>query len=112
MAEYRMTITVSEHGHRDVAEDRMEQLLEAFERAHPEVGAVVGANYHRGRLDATFLIDAPSAREANDLGSDVFASAMADAGLELTKIIEINCAAVGETSADDADRDLVAAWSG
>jgi hypothetical protein len=109
MPEYRMTITVSEHGHCDVAENRMEQLLDAFYETHPEVGAVVGANYHLDRLDATFSIDAPSAREANDLGTQVFVEAYTASGLEVTEIIEINCVAVGEASVEEADRELVAA---
>jgi hypothetical protein len=109
MPEYRMTITVSEHGHSDVAESRMEQLLEAFYETHPEVGAVVGANYHLDRLDATFSIDAPNAREANGLGTKVFVEAYTASGLEVTEIIEINCVAVGEASVEEADRDLVAA---
>jgi hypothetical protein len=109
MSEYRLTITVSEHGRKDVAEERMEQLLDAFHHVHPEVGAVIGANFHLGRLDATFSIDAPSAQEANELGSQVFVEAFGESGLEVTEVIEINCVAVGEASVEEADRDLVGA---
>jgi hypothetical protein len=109
MPEYRLTITVAEHGHRDVAEDRMEKLLEAFDKTHPEVGAVIGANFHLARLDATFSLDAPSAQEANERGSSVFVDAFTESGLDVTEVIEINCVAVGEASVEEADRELVAA---
>jgi hypothetical protein len=109
MSEYRLTVTIAQHGEREVAEDRMERLLDAFHNKHPEVGAVVGANYHLGRLDATFSVDADSAKEANDKGGDIFVEAYMDADLEVTKIIEINCVEVGEASAEEADAELVGA---
>jgi hypothetical protein len=109
MSEYRLTVTVAKHGAREVAEDRMERLLEAFHEKHPEVGAVVGANYHLDRLDVTFSIDAESAGEANDQGIEIFKDGYLASGLEVTKIIEINCVEVGEASADEADAELVAA---
>jgi hypothetical protein len=109
MSEYRLIITVAEHGHREVAEDCIERLHEAFERTHPEVGAVIGANFHLGRLDATFSLDAENAESATKRGVEVFIEAANDSGLEATEIIEINVACVGEVSAEEADRELAAA---
>jgi glycerol-3-phosphate dehydrogenase len=109
MSEYRLTVTVAKHGAREVAEDRMERLLDAFHETHPEVGAVVGANYHLDRLDVTFSLDAESAKEANDRGAEIFAEAYVKSDLEVTKIIEINCVEVGEASAEEADAKLVGA---
>src|SRR4051812_5776346 len=105
MSEYRLIITVAEHGHREVAEDCMERLHEAFERTHPEVGAVIGANFHLGHLDATFSLDAEDAKSATKRGVEVFVEAATDSGLEATEIIEINVACVGAVSAEDADRE-------
>jgi hypothetical protein len=109
MSEYRLTVTVSEHGRREVAEDRMEKLLDAFYETHPEVGAVVGSNYHLGHLDVTFSLDAEDAKEANERGGEIFIEAFMKSGLEHTKIVELNCIAVGATPTEQADAELVAA---
>jgi len=109
MRDYRLTITVKKHGHRDVAEQNMERLLEAFESLHPEAGAAIGANYHLSRLDATFSIQADGAQAASAMGYDVFAEAMEAAGLEPTEIVEINAVCVGQMTAEEADRELAAA---
>jgi hypothetical protein len=108
MPEYRLTITVTEHGERDVAEDRMERLLEAFESTHPEVGAVIGANFHLGYLDATFSVDAQDAQEAAKIGGEVFVAAATSAGLEPTEVTEINASLAGDHSVEEADRALAA----
>jgi hypothetical protein len=108
MPEYRLTITVTEHGERDVAEDRMERLLEAFEATHPESGAVIGANFHLGHLDATFSVVAEDVQSAARSGSQMFADAATAAGLEPTEVIEINASSVGDQSAEEADRALAA----
>jgi hypothetical protein len=109
MGDYRLTITVRKHGHRDVAEESMENLLGAFEDLHPEVGAVIGANYHLGRLDATFSVQAEHAQEASTRGYEIFAEAMEAAQLTPMEIIEINAVCVGQTTAEEADRELAAA---
>ena len=109
MPEYRLTITVRQHGHPDVAEANMEKLLKAFERAHPEVGAVIGANYHLNRLDATFAVDANDAQDATAVGAAVFAGAAEAAGLEPIEVIEINAVCVGQATVEEADRELAAA---
>lgn len=109
MREFRLTITVAEHGRREVAEERMEQLLEAFERIHPEVGAVLGANFHLGRLDATFSVDAKDVHEATEHGWRAFVESAEKAELEPSEVVEVNAIAVGETSVQESDRELVAA---
>jgi hypothetical protein len=107
--EYRLTITVAEHGRRDVAEDCIEKLFEAFNETHPEVGAVIGANYHLGRLDATFALNAPDAQTATKRGAEIFIEAATASGLEATEIIEINAVSVGEATVEEADRELAGA---
>lgn len=108
MPEYRLTITVTEHGEREVAEDRMERLLEAFELTHPEAGAVIGANFHLGYLDATFSVDAENAQEAARIGSDMFVDAANAADLAPSEVTEINAALAGDHSVEEADRALAA----
>jgi hypothetical protein len=109
MSEYRLTITVRKHGHPDIAEANMEQLLEAFESVHPEVGAAIGANYHLNRLDATFSVEADDAGGATVLGATIFKDATNAAGLEPIEVIEINAVCVGQATVEEADRELAAA---
>jgi hypothetical protein len=68
MREYRITVTMTEHGRPDVAEGNAEALLTAFEKTHPEVGAAVGADLEQGTLEVTFSIDAEDANEAYKAG--------------------------------------------
>lgn len=90
MPEYRLNIVFRHSLGRDVIEDHMERLLDAFFETHPEVGAVVGANFHLKTMDATFSMPARDAKAASLLGVGVFGDAMAASGLELTEIVEIN----------------------
>lgn len=94
MPEYRLNIAFREHGRREVAEDNMEMLSNAFFETHPEVGAVIAANFHLGTMDATFSVIAEDAKAASPFGVDVFCEAAAASGLEPTEIVEINVQAV------------------
>lgn len=109
MREYRLTITIRKLGRRDVAEENMERLLDAFEDRHPEVGAVIGSNYHLHRLDATFSIDASGAQDATARGSAVLNEIFDAAGFDAPEITEINSVCVSEATVEEADRDLAAA---
>lgn len=102
MSEYRATITVTEHGRRDVAEERSERVLEAFERLYPAAGAVLGANFHLGLLDVTFSVEADQAQTASDLAYEMFCKATEAAEITPTEIVEINVAAVAALDTTEA----------
>lgn len=95
MPEYRLNVVFTEHGRKEVAEDNMELLSDAFFQTHPEAGAVIGANFHLGTLDATFSVNAEDAKSAGPLGMDLFAEAAGASGLEATEVVEINIQSVG-----------------
>jgi len=109
MREYRLTITIRKLGHRDVAEENMERLLDVFEDLHPEVGAVIGSNYHLQRLDATFAIEAADAQAATAGGNTMLNEVFEAAGLEAPEITEINAVCVAEATVEEADREMAAA---
>jgi hypothetical protein len=94
MLEYRLNVVCTEHGRKEVAEENMDRLSDAFFSTHPEVGAVIAANFHLGTLDATFSVDAKDANSAGPIGMDVFAEAADASGLEPTEVVEINVQAV------------------
>jgi hypothetical protein len=99
MPEYRLNVVCTEHGWKDVAENNMELLTDAFLSTHPEAGAVIAANFHLGTLDATFSVDAADAKTAGPVGLDVFAEAATASGLEPTEIVEINVQSVNAPEA-------------
>ena len=90
MKEFRIAITAAEHGRREVAEENMERLLEAFESTHPEAGAVIGADHNMGSVDATFSICADDANAALDIAAEVFTDAANASGLPATEIIRVD----------------------
>lgn len=95
MPEYRLNVVFTEHGRKEVAEDNLELLSDAFFETHPEAGAVIAANFHLGTLDATFSVDAEDAKSAGPLGMDLFTEAATASGLKATEVVEINVQAVG-----------------
>jgi hypothetical protein len=90
MPEYRLNIVFRQSLGRDGIEGHMERLLDAFSETHPEVGAVIGANFHLRTMDATFSLPALDANAASSLGVSVLGDAWAASGLESTEIVEIN----------------------
>src|SRR4051812_33601023 len=69
MPEYRLTITVSEHGS---APENGERFLNGFMREHPEVGPSVAQNVATGTLSVTFIVDASGGKDAMERGLKIF----------------------------------------
>lgn len=103
MGEYRITVSMTEHGRPDVAEANAEQLLTAFEETHPEVGAAVGANLAEGWLEVTYSVEAESAEAAFTAGQSIYGAAGAASGLKSTPLARI------EVEATSDERELVPA---
>ena len=100
--EFRTTITLAELGYDEANGGR---VLEGFEKAHHEVGAVVSQNIETGTLAITFSLDAASAEEAWEIGArlfadgvDAFAARAANA-----EIIDIHVTAI---TAEERDPEL------
>jgi hypothetical protein len=96
MSEYRLTVTMAEHGWRPDAEDNGERLLDAFVQVHPEVGPVVAGDMRVGTLDVTFSLDAADAEEALDLGRKIYAEGLLASGLRPTPVVGIHVEVVEE----------------
>lgn len=93
-SEYRLAVVVAELGSRETAESNMELFIEGFGSAHPEAGAVMAANYRLETLDATFSVEADSAKEASELGVAVFCEAAERGGVPAAEILEIQATLV------------------
>ena len=79
-SEYRLSVVVAELGEREAAEVNMERFVEAFDATHPDAGAVMAANYRLETLDATFTVEAKTAREAWILAATCFARPLSARG--------------------------------
>ncbi|HEU4739772.1 MAG TPA: hypothetical protein VFS54_11940 [Solirubrobacterales bacterium] len=88
-SKYRISVVVAELGERESAESNMEHFVDAFDGIYPDAGAVMAANYRLETLDATFTLEAANAREASDMGGDMFCEAANKTGIEPTEILEI-----------------------
>jgi hypothetical protein len=67
----------------------MDQFIDAFEALHPEVGAVMAANYRLETLDATFSVEAKDAKEASEVGVQIFCEVANETDIPPTDILEI-----------------------
>jgi len=92
--EYRITVTLAEHGRPGIAEDNAEVLLSAFEKAHPEVGPSVSANFRQETLSVLFSLDAEDANQAFERGRPIFAAGLRASGLRPTPVTRIEIEAV------------------
>jgi hypothetical protein len=93
-SKYRIFVVIAELGEREAAETNMERFVDAFDATQPDAGAVMAANYRLETLDATFTVEAPSAREACDIGGDIFCEAANKTGIEPTEILELQATLV------------------
>jgi hypothetical protein len=100
LPEYRLHITVAEHG-RDPADG--ERVLEGFMQTHPEVGPSVSQNSAAGTLSITFSLDAADANEAIDLGRPIFARGGSASGLSPAPVVGMEISLV-----PDEEHDVVA----
>lgn len=79
--EYRIAITIAQRGVPDIAERNSGQLLAAFERTHPEAGAVIGATARPRSLEVTFSLAGDHVHDAFERAWRVFGDAV-----QLTKL--------------------------
>jgi hypothetical protein len=90
--EYRITIRLAEHGRLGA----MDRIVDAFQRVHPEVGAVARANLKADTLDLVFGFDALDLAAAVEAAESVFSAGFAEAGLELTEIVHAELDRISE----------------
>ncbi len=96
--EHRVEITISEHGR---AADNGDRLLGGFHALSPEVEAVIDQSLQTGHLTATFFVDEEDAQEAVENGAHVFAAALVEAGLTLTRVIDVRASLVSTDEPED-----------
>jgi hypothetical protein len=84
LTDYRIGITVAEHGY-DL--ENGERFLDGFEEAHPEVGPSVSQNTADGTLRVTFSFDAEDAKDALAKAIDIFSEGAIASGLPATEIL-------------------------
>ena len=87
--EYRISVTVAEHGAEPVAENNMEIFTETFATSYPAAGAVAAADFSRHALDVTFSVNADDARSAVELGLDMFCEVAIKTDLDPSDILDI-----------------------
>ncbi len=76
--EYRLTITIPQHGW---AEEHADRLLDGFLATHPEAGPVVGQDLEAATLTVVFSLEAENVYEAFERGREVFADGATASGL-------------------------------
>ena len=100
MSEYRINVTVSQHGHDP---DNGVAFLDGFMETHPEVGPSVSQNTADGTLSVTFALDAEEPNEAFEQAWPVFRDGANASGLEATEILSVNVSRVPVEEFETAD---------
>ena len=107
MTEYRLTMTIAEHG---FSEDSAERCLDAFLKHHPEAGPVVSIDPASGTLSITVAVDATDPWAAGNLGAEILADGLNAAELDVTDIVRVDITAVeAEREMEARQRDFVPA---
>lgn len=89
--EFRITVTIADHGFSDEAAER---CYDAFADLHAQHGPVVDHNSETGELSVTVSLDATDPWAAANLGSRIIGSGLEASGLERTGIIDVCVTAV------------------
>jgi hypothetical protein len=84
--EFRVTVTVAEHGRREGVDGRLEQLVDSYAQIHPDAGAVAGANLQDGTAEVTFSLEAESLADAGRRWEPIFRTGFEASGLAVTKL--------------------------
>jgi hypothetical protein len=106
LVEYRVTVTIAEHGFSDeAAESALDALLEIAEAAGP----VVSQDAESGEMRLTIALDADDAWTAAEQASSVFAEALDKTGLPVTEVIGVQVTAVEREDSTENVRELVSA---
>lgn len=103
LVEYRIAITIAEHGFSDDAADR---CLDAFLSLYPDAGAVVSQNTSNGHLSVTIAVDATDPWAAVNLSATMFTTGLDTAKLPATSIIDV-CVTQVEFDDSTCNRELV-----
>ena len=107
MSEYRLTVTVADHGH-DL--ENGERFLDGFMEAHPEVGPSVSQNTETGTLSVTFSVDAEDPDAAYEQSKTIFPEGANASGLPPTHIVKVELELVEDAElAEDDEREPVLA---
>lgn len=105
-SEYRLSVVVAELGSRESAEENMELFIDGFDATHPDAGVVMAANYRLETLDATFSLEAQSAKEASEIGVAMFCSAAERTSVPTVEILEIQTTLVCPAKHDQLTGEL------
>jgi hypothetical protein len=106
LVEYRVTITIAEHGFSDEAADR---CLDAFLALDPAAGPVVSQNAASGHLSVTIAVEATDPWAAANLSARIFTKGLEATGLAVTPIIDVSVTQVESENLTCDDRELVRA---
>jgi hypothetical protein len=98
--EYRITITLAEHG----SAENAELVLESFLETHPEAAAVVEADTDAGTLSVTYSVVDDDLDNLRRTASETFAEALNHSGLPRAKLLDVETEAID--IAADLKRDL------
>jgi methenyltetrahydromethanopterin cyclohydrolase len=91
MGDFRITITIAEHGFDSAAAER---CIDSLDRLYAEVGPVVTQNVADGTMAITIAVTAADAWEAGKAAARIYAAALDDAQLRVTPVIDVHTTAV------------------
>jgi hypothetical protein len=83
--EYRITMTLAEHG----TAESCQRVLESFVATSPQAGAVVEADTEAATLSVTYSVDADDFDQLKDRAASIFAAALARSGLPPAELIDV-----------------------
>jgi hypothetical protein len=104
--EYRLTMTIAEHGFSDEAAER---CLDALLALHPETGPVVAQNTDSGHLTITIALDATDPWAATNLGAGILADSLTQAEVPVTPVLDLCVSAVDREDSTEDVRELIKA---
>lgn len=87
LMEFVFTVSIKDLGARNIAEENMMILLDAFEDRYPKAGAAVGADLVARRLEVTFCAAGRSFDEAAARARRIFDAAASASGLEPIEVV-------------------------
>lgn len=91
--EYRLTVTIAEHG---ASEEVAERILDALVEVHPETGPVVSQDLTDSTLTITVAIEATDPWTASTLGSRVVGGTLEHLDLPMTEVLDVCVSALDQ----------------
>jgi hypothetical protein len=98
--EYRITITLAEHG----SIENSERVLDAFLATSPDSGPVVEIDTEVDTLSVTYSVEADDAENLTRVASEIFARGMSRSDLPPTELLDVEVEDVGVAA--DLKREL------